>query len=376
LPEKKIDWNLKVLHITNWYPSKPTPQSAPFIKKQIEALSQFTENSIWHIEIKRGEFNLNRGSNDNGSQYWIIYLPFEIWRINEWISFCMVLWILLKENTRKYDVINFHVAYPNCIYIRLLNKFIHCPIVITEHWSAYHFNFGTKKKLHRVQRIFRQEIPVITVSKALGKDIKEFSGADFPVFILPNVVRTEIFHYDPEIKKKPNVFFMVSQWKWPKDPFTVIKGWPKILEILPDAVLRIGGYGPQLVEMQNIVKTLKLENCITLLGHLKPEKIAEEMNQAYVLIHLSEYETFSIVCAEAISCGTPVIASKVGGIPEVVGDDGILINGSSIQDWIIAMQYITKKPIKISSDPNRFSTNVVGQQYYKVLQKVISAFPE
>jgi len=367
---------LKILHITNWYPSNTTPKTAPFITEQIHALGQFTENSIWHIAIKRERINLNKGTNEDGSQYWIISLPFEIWRLNELLSFWMVLRVLLKENTRKYDIINFHIAYPNCTYIRFLKKFIHCPIVISEHWSAYRFNFGAKKKLPRIQRIFRREIPVISVSKALAKDIKEFSGANFPIFILPNVVHAEIFHYNPKIIKEPNVFFMLSQWKWPKDPFTIINGWPKILKMYPDAALRIGGYGPQWVEMQNLVKTLKLENCITFLGHLKPEKIAEEMNQVCALLHLSEYETFSVVCAEAISCGTPVIASKVGGIPEVVGDNGILIKGSSILDWANAMQYLTKNPIQIRSGSNRFSKKVIGEQYHNVLRKIISASTE
>jgi len=289
----------------------------------------------------------------------------------------MVLWVLLHENTTKYDSVNFHIAYPNCTYIKLLKKFIYCPIVITEHWSAYHFNFNAPdpNKLNRIRQIFHHNLSIITVSRALANDILQFSGADFPFFVVPNVVDTKIFYYYPKIRRDHNIFFMVSQWKWPKDPFTIINKWPEILKRHPYAVLRIGGYGPQWYEMKTLVKTLKLENSIIFLGKLTPLRISEEMNQAFAFIHYSKYETFSVVCAEAVCCGLPVIAKEVGGISEFINEtNGILVGEED--DWSTKLREMTEKQLdtyKVSRDAQgKFSKSTVGAKYFRVMKKIIN----
>ena len=48
-----------------------------------------------------------------------------------------------------------------------------------------------------------------------------------------------------------------------------------------------------------------------------------------MLVHPAVYEAFGMTLVESMACGTPVIASEVGGIPEVIGDSGILIKPKS-----------------------------------------------
>jgi len=188
---------LKILHITNWYPSEPCPNFAKWIKNQIESINSKAENKVFHFQIDRGKFRLKRGSNTDDSKYLIIYLPFEIWRINELLSFIFVLFLLIKNKKKKIDIINFHIAYPNCTYIHRIRRWINIPVVISEHWSAYHFDFNIKlpAKRRRIQKIFQQEIPVIAVSNALIKDISNFSQSAFPAYVIYNIVNTQVFNY-------------------------------------------------------------------------------------------------------------------------------------------------------------------------------------
>ena len=124
---------------------------------------------------------------------------------------------------------------------------------------------------------------------------------------------------------------MVSLWKLPKQPMMIIKAFKKFVDSHPNAKLIIGGYGPLWQEMIDTVHSYNLDHYVDFIGKLDSDQIASEMNKASAFIHISDYETFSVVCAEALCCGTPVIASAVGGIPEFIedGKNGILINHNS-----------------------------------------------
>src|SRR5690606_1021876 len=129
----------------------------------------------------------------------------------------------------------------------------------TEHWSAYHFNFNVKndRKLFRVKRIFSQQIPVIAVSRALIDDIQNFARrTDFRGYIVPNVVDTAVFRFRGIRCQESTSFFMVSQWKWPKDPFTIIHAFFAYEKKRKGILLRIAGYGDQEKEMMKLVMDL------------------------------------------------------------------------------------------------------------------------
>jgi glycosyltransferase involved in cell wall biosynthesis len=371
---------LKILHITNWYPSDHSPKTATWIKKQIDSLPGDTLNIIYHIEVIKKRFRITGGINRDKSNYIIFYFPFEIWRIYEWISFLIVVWVIFKQRKQHLDIINFHIAYPNCTYVSLLTRLIRIPVVISEHWSAYHYQFNVKNpdKLIRIKKIFHHNIPVICVSNVLAEDIRKFSKAKSPFHIVPNVVDTHTFRYiDSIAKNNADTFFMISNWKWPKNPFFVIRSFEKILDKNPNIKLRIGGYGPQWNDMIKLSAGLQIDQKIDFLGFLSPKEVAEEMNHATALIHCSEYETFSVVCAESICCGTPVIASDVGGIKDLITDQNGLLIENSITELLQAVNHMIKNKNQFErqaisdSASRKFNQTVVGEQYLRVLQQCL-----
>jgi len=371
---------MKILHITNWYPSKPTPLSAIWIQHHIKALSNHAINEIYHIEIRKGNFKILKGKNEDNSSYFLFFIPVEIWRLYEVISFLLVVYVLIKNSKREFEAINFHIAYPNCTYLHLLKKFLNKPVVITEHWSAYHFNFNIKtpKKRKRIKNIFQHNIPVITVSKSLLGDIQRFSNSSFPGYIIPNVVNTDIFtYYEYSQKQNKDIFFAVSQWKWPKDPFILLKAWKTLQDTNNNIHLVIGGYGPQWHDMINLANDLNILDTVEFVGKMVQSQIAEEMNRATAFIHISEYETFSVVCAEALCCGTQVIASDVGGIKEMINEmNGILIENHEDRiieaiNYVVKNKRLYKKKDIFTAAVNAYNEKNIGNQYYETIRKII-----
>jgi len=362
---------MKILHITAWYPTRKSPKTAIWIQRHIEALELTgNKNRIYHLEISQNVFEFSFGKKEvlGNLKYCVsFFLP---WFVLEILAILLVAWIFTKERRNRYDIINFHIAYPNLTYWHWIKKWVKTPIVITEHWSAYHFNFGTMKSLPRIQKIFKQNIPVITVSKALGEDIKRFSKSDFPLFVVPNAV-SRVFSVDPK-KQRGSFFLMLSYWKSPKNPFPLLSAFQRFNNQTGNAYqIQIGGYGPLYDDMLQW-KTMKDEsNSIIFLGIMSEKQIAEKMQTCMAFLHPTNYETFSVVCAEAVSCETFVIAPNVGGIPEVVADSGILLDSWNEDDWFEALNYfIESKPIG-HNQSHSFSFHHVGQLYTQILDKII-----
>ena len=363
----------KVLHITNWYHSDNEPKRALWIKDQINLWRNFTEIDIWHVELTmNSSFQLHLNKDEECSRF-IFKAPIKSWFLIELLSLFMLAYLLIfKVRMRDYQAINFHVAYPLLTYWHLLAPFVRKPVFVSEHWSAYHFHFNTNNPLKRIKRIFQNDLSWIVVSKALGQDLMSFSeNSNLKFMVLPNVVDLQSFDIDQSIKPIPGTFFMVSQWKDPKDPFLILKVFK---ELGGNYRLRIGGYGPQVVEMRKYVKENALSQRVDFLGSLGKETIRREMNASQAFIHCSKYETFSVVCAEAISCGCPVLASDVGGIKEFInGKNGVLVSDHKPAAWVEAI----RKSGEVKFNRNTISSNAHSYFALEILvQKLKSEFEE
>ncbi|MEM7108536.1 MAG: glycosyltransferase family 4 protein [Bacteroidota bacterium] len=229
------------------------------------------------------------------------------------------------------------------------------------------------KKLKRIQRIFKHGIPVIGVSNSLIRDIKLFSNANFKTHILPNVVDTIDFSPEKDIKRE-DFFFMVSNWKWPKKPLILLQAFKAFLKDHKNFRLKVGGFGPDYEKIEQWVIQNKMHGSVELLGVLDQKAIAHNMIHSRAFLHCSRYETFSVVCAEAVISHTPCIVSDVGGIPEVVSpSEGILIKSERVTEWVSAMKACLQLEFHFKNG-NVFSKNAIGIKYRSILAECITDF--
>ncbi|WP_258103910.1 glycosyltransferase [Marinoscillum sp. MHG1-6] len=366
---------MKVLHITNWYPTKENPYAALWIKRHIQALSKHTKNVVYHFEIVKGPFRFKKERISDFELSYTLTLPIKFWKLYEFLGFIFFCYFFFwKTRVGKPDLLNVHIAYPLLTYFNLVKKYVRIPVVITEHWSAYHYHFNIpgSSKLNAIRRIFKQGIPVITVSKALGDDIAHFANVPLNLYAVPNIVDSEVFKNEKPSVQNVNdrFFFMVSQWKSPKIPMVAISAYAELAKRNSNISLKIAGYGPLLDEM----KSCSLDLDVQFLGQLDSKEIAGYMQHAIALVHASEYETFCVVCAEALACGCPVIASAVGGIPEFVNEDnGFLVMENTSEAFTKAMQSCLSESPKMEHVPN-LSPQAVGWKYYEVLKEIESKY--
>jgi glycosyltransferase involved in cell wall biosynthesis len=95
-----------------------------------------------------------------------------------------------------------------------------------------------------------------------------------------------------------------------------------------DVELTIAGDGPERKRLENLSKRLNVYNHVRFLGMVDRLKIASLMSESDIFVLPSISEGFPLVVLEAMACGLPIIATKVGGLPEVIeeGRNGLLVN--------------------------------------------------
>jgi L-malate glycosyltransferase len=378
---------MKILHITNWYPNLWNPKEAPFIQEHFDSLDGFSTGELWHVQVRNEGplFKIEFGSYSEKEHFAILNTRIKNWSVIERLHLLMLFLVKKKLRSKRFDLVNFHIAYPLLRFPRLVKKLFREKIVITEHWSAYKRGFflpeGSKSR-KRIEQIFHHKLPVITVSNALMQDIIVFAGVDdFPQFIIPNIVDTGLFY--PAQNTEPDTgilrFLMVANWVPIKKPMLVLEAFKLLAEKNKTIQLSIIGYGTQWEAMQAFVQNNKLEKQVFFLGKKSKAQIAEELRKTSFFLHPSEYETFSVVCAEALCCGVPVIASKVGGIKEVVSAGAGILLENKITEWLRVLEFVSSgevlkkfNPLNISTNASkRFSIQEVGKQYASVLEQII-----
>ncbi len=361
----------RILHITPWYPNERQPGQAVWIQRHVRCLEPYFDQHVLHIEVEFGGFGFRKKKEESLTEI-SVRIPWLNWRLREWIYWIILVSFCIRNRThRTFDIVNFHIAYPACVWEHRISRLLPKKKIITEHWSYYHFHFHSRYKLTRIKNIFKRGIPVITVSEALARDIELFAGNKIDFRVVPNAVDQQLFHLDESVIQTDQ-FFMAAYWKAPKNPFAVLHGINVLKEKGIIIKVRIAGYGPLWEQLKSQVSLLQLEDQIELIGKIDSAQMCKELNRATAFILPSEYETFSVVCAEALSCGCPVLSEPFGALPELVTPGNGLLREEE-ETWSSLLErFVHHAPFDRKSIADRsrekYSSEKVGLLYSDVLK--------
>jgi glycosyltransferase involved in cell wall biosynthesis len=371
----------KILHISNWYPNKWDNLQGIFIKEQFKVFSEVTHSHMINVQVRQGESLLSyeyiKYSNTEEGYYFFTKIKSN--KIIELLTTFLLLWALIKSDYKKYDLLHVHIAYPLLIHYFLWKKIIKIPVIISEHWSAYHFNFHMPKdtnKLDSIKRIFRQDIPLITVSESLKQDIENFSDIkNNHSIVIPNIININNFNNNYTHNSIPT-FFILNIWTKIKNPFPLLEGFSNLDKQGVAFHLKIGGYGDLLDDMKKYIKKNNFEDRVSFLGKMDKSQISQEYVNSDAYLYSSKYETFSVVCAEALCCGTPLIGPKISAILEYTKPEDItIVNENNADSWVSAINsFIEKKDNYNKKEISKyysqyFSNEKIQQKYLDFIKK-------
>lgn len=243
----------------------------------------------------------------------------------------------IAEIVRKEDIQLIHAHYGVLFgHAALAAKYAlkrekNVKVVITFHGSdALGFDLkhpGAITTTHLNNWIINEADAVTVASQSLKKDIARIYKAKRHINVIPNFIDTEFWKPKEQNNSSAPIILHVSNLRAVKRPLEVVKIFERVLPKVPGAKLVIAGDGPEYAHIKAYTLQKSLTKQVKLVGAQSEKQLLALLCKARVLLLPSLYENFPLAALEAQSCGVPVVASRVGGLPEVVqhGKTGYLL---------------------------------------------------
>jgi N-acetyl-alpha-D-glucosaminyl L-malate synthase BshA len=233
----------------------------------------------------------------------------------------------------KLELLHVHYAIPHAISAHLAREMLEgrVKVLTTLHGTDITL-VGNDPSLKSITRFaINQSDAITTVSRWLAEETRQQFQPRPPLHVVPNFIDTEEFH--PQL----GADWAGKHYACPGHPhlihvsnFRPVKRAPDAVRVLAevlkhrDAHLLMVGDGPDLGQAMQVARELDVNGRVTFMGNR--EDVAHLLAVSDVLLLPSESESFGLSALEAMACGCAVVASNIGGLPELVRDgvDGYL----------------------------------------------------
>lgn len=358
----------KVLHLAKWYPNKEEPLLGIFIQKHIQSVQELYNHKVISIyQTNTINSNINREVNYYNNTEEVVF-----YHKKGLLNKIRVLYRVWKETNRfQPHLIHAHVMGWTSSLAYILSKTNKTPFIISEHWSGYRnkafdkLHFASKKLRKKSAKLAKH---VSVVSEFLKSDMKK-CGIKANYTIIGNVVDGKTL--DMGKNKTFSFVFAGDLVQETKNVKGILEAFYEVIKHHKDIKLDIIGDGKDLKNYKDLSDQLELNNHISFYGNQSNEYVFKTLSQSHVLILNSYCETFSIICAEALLCGIPVISTKCGGPESFLNEEtGILIDSRNKQQLEKAMSTIINNydrynPEKLKSIAKQFSMERIGEKINK-----------
>ena len=259
----------------------------------------------------------------------------------EIFTFSMRSYMKLREliPQEKFDIIHDNQTLG---YGMLLAKGLGVPVVATIHHPIF---IDMKADLAQAKRFiskFRRTLfysflvmqhivakrmdRVITVSEVSAGDTRRvFKLPEEKVRVVPNGIDTEVFINHNHRERDPNSIIMVGNTEDRKKGVVFLLQAIKMLrerDSLDVQLNIVDRYGDYTKYAPRLVQEHGLGDVVNFTGRLSVDELVRYYSKSEVAVTASVYEGFGLPCAEAMSCSTPVVATRAGALPEIIGNDG------------------------------------------------------
>lgn len=231
-----------------------------------------------------------------------------------------------------FDLIDGHYVYPDGFAALKLGQHFNKPVVV----SARGSDINLFAKFPIIRRLLRHTLTradhVIAVCQALKEAMVQLEAPAEKISVIPNGVDTQkFFRVDKKQSRErlglpeAKIILSVGRLEPVKGFALLVKAFQKLLVDEEKKAVRlvIVGEGSERAKLERLIATLHLHERVRLVGARPHDELKQWYSAADCLCLASEREGWPNVVLEALACGTPVIATKIWGIPEIITSDAL-----------------------------------------------------
>jgi len=376
---------LKVLVLTNLFPSPWDPLRSPFNRQQFERLGREHDVDVITAVDFRERFGRKAApfrTSHVTTDHFVFFYPPLIGR-----SLHAVCWLvsLLAQKFRRlrsthYDCMLLSWGYPDAAAASWLARRLGIPYVVKVHGSDLNVKAEQALLRPQIRQALRGAQGVVAVSQALADKAVALGVERSRVHVLYNGVEPNLFkpgsRGDARTKlglpQDERIVLYVGNLKDTKGCLDLLEAFPRVLSAHPDTRLLFVGSGPSRDAMLQRAAALGCQDRVQLVGAVEHFALGDWFRAADLLCLPSHNEGVPNVVLEAMACGTPVVATRVGGIPEVLPEHaGMLVNAHDrvgLEGALIDALGTSWNAAHIASSASRFRWDENIQRLGDILQ--------
>lgn len=240
---------------------------------------------------------------------------------------------------RRFDCIDAHYVFPDGVAAVLLGHSLGIPVALTARGTDIHTfpQFATIRP--QIRWALRHAAGVAAVSNSLARIMEELEPAIAPVVVIGNGVDSKRFFTEDRLaaRKKlgleadERVVVSVAALKPVKGPDLLVRAASLLKKSVPRCKVLFVGKGPELAALQRLARELDCADVCRFVGPIANEELRHYYNAADVSCLASRNEGWPNVVLESLACGTPVVGTDVGAVPEILDRPslGIVVDPSA-----------------------------------------------
>ncbi|OMH25946.1 group 1 family glycosyl transferase [Motiliproteus sp. MSK22-1] len=364
--------------LTNLFPLPWEPNRATFNRQQFQLLEDSYDLAILIPVAFADWFKHRKEIRQTASRRYIPY-----WYIpktgRRFYSLFMFLSVLMHSGgwlfRRKPKVILSSWAYPEGVAGAWLSRLLGARFYLKVHGSDINLHGQIPSRARQIVAAAKHASGVVTVSKALAKQLCGMGVDEQKVQTIYNGVDHDKFGLEVNSSEEdPPYILFVGNLKKEKGVVELLEGFAGIAEQYPALRLVYAGEGVMASELLQGAKEKSLGDRVELLGTVDHSQLPALMAKAKAVALPSYNEGVPNVVLEAMACGIPVLATKVGGIPEVMveGVTGVLVRERDAVEVERGLSELLDQAWdrqKICANASRFSWSVNREQLLALLRR-------
>jgi len=334
----------------------------------------------------------------NGREEGIFYheVPVSSYPLFEFPPYDLALASRMAEvaEFNELDLLHVHYAIPHSVSALLARQMLatrgrRLPFVTTLHGTDITLVGLDRSYLPITKYSIQQSDGVTSISNYLKEKTVESFGVTGEIEVITNFVNCDVYTHikdeaqRAEARKKlagPDeaILMHLSNFRPVKRVVDVVKIFARVVEELPAQLVLIGD-GPDRSAAEWLAHDLGIQARVHFLG--KQERVNELLPLADILLMPSELESFGLAALEAMACKVPSIATRVGGVPELIddGETGLLYEVGDVDGMAEGALNLLRDRERLDAmreagrrtAQKRFCASLVVPQYVRYYEKTV-----